>query len=154
MKQKASRRTASQQVTFANVDLVLEAKFDLSILLAALAPRTLILFADVRSRSSTIRAELKREPRDAESGVLAFTSIAKSLPRPAKQMWNRAQCGFDVGFYGGFEPRWAMEAIGPRALRAALDVGASILMTAYAANRPARPRRSTTKRQARSTRRP
>lgn len=151
VKQRA-RSQSVDQVAFANVDLDVEANCDLSVLLAALAPHTVILYAAVGPRRSEIRAELKGMPKTAESAVVALAQVVKRLPRPARVLWNRASCAFNIGFHGGHAPRFVVETIGAPAMKAALQAGAHLKITAYAASSVADKRPAAKK--ARSARRP
>lgn len=125
---------------FAGVELHIEGKSDLTVLLAALQSRTSILFSQIGRRKSTIRAELKRTPKgnSAEAAVLSFAQIARRLPPGARVLWSRADRTFDVGFHGGPRPPFVAQTLGPKALQAAAQVGACLMITVYAPIPPAR----------------
>lgn len=87
-------------MNFRNVDLELRASGDLSELLRTLEAGLSVVSSDPSGVGSAISLQLRTEPLDPESAIRAMAALIDRLPPEAMALWNGAQRGFSIGFFG------------------------------------------------------
>jgi hypothetical protein len=115
---------------YANVDLVLKASEDLSLLVAAFGEHVMELNAGRMPRNEAI---LEVHHRGGPEGAInAFCDLVASLSPQARALWERCkERTFDVGFVAGLEPWPFRSTIGPETLARAAQIGATLAISIY-----------------------
>jgi hypothetical protein len=131
-----NRSPGEDESQFLNVDLDVEAPFDLAPFVAALGDDVFELHTGPARDGFETHLELAGEsiqPGSADIAIRVFVRLLKQLAPDAKQLWDRAtRRDFNIGIQGGLTPH-AFEVALPRDVLAAVaDLGARIVITVYA----------------------
>jgi hypothetical protein len=131
-----NRSAKADETQFLNVDLDIEAPFDLAPLVAALGDAVFELHSGIVGDRFETHLELAGEsiqPGSADIAIGVFVRLLSQLTPDAKQLWDRAtRRDFNIGIQGGRTPH-AFEVALPRDVLAAVaDLGARIVITVYA----------------------
>jgi hypothetical protein len=139
-----------EATSFLNVDLDVEARDDLSVLVDALGPSVYDLHTGRVGRKYQTHLELASSPRrthNAEAVVARFVTLLLGLPPRARRLWNSAtRRDFNIGIQGGTMPHAFEFALAPDTLQAVAKLGARVVVTIYAVDANAvhkRPHRRT-----------
>jgi hypothetical protein len=121
---------------FLNVDLDVEAPFDLAPLVAALGDEVFELHTGPVGDGFETHLELAGEsiqPASADVAIRELVRLLNQLAPDVKQLWDRAtRRDFNIGIQGGITPH-AFEVALPRDVLAAVaELGARIVITVYA----------------------
>jgi hypothetical protein len=133
-----NRSPSGDESRFLNVDLDVEAPFDLAPLVAALGDDVLELYTGPGRDGFETHLELAGEciqPGSADVAIQGFVRLLSQLTPDAKHLWHRAtRRDFNIGIQGGLTPH-AFEVALPRDVLAAVaDLGARIVITVYSAS--------------------
>ena len=124
------KHTRGPLYRFANVDLDVASRADLTPLITAFAPRAFHLSAFRHRGLNVAIFELSREPRNPDAGIRAFVSLIESLPPAARAVWRRAtKRDFNVGVEAA--ERGQVFTVLAETVVLAGRVGASISFTVY-----------------------
>jgi hypothetical protein len=131
-----NRSPRQDESQFLNVDLDVEAPFDLAPLVAALGDEVLELHTGPARDGFETHLELGGEsiqPGSADMAIRVFVRLLSQLAPDAKQLWDGAtRRDFNIGIQGGRTPH-AFEVALPRDVLAAVaDLGGRIVITVYA----------------------
>lgn len=117
-------------VRFINVDLDVYSSEELRPLVEAIEPHAYSFERPPGQASFEVN---EASPTDPEAVIREFIRIVKSLPPPARQVWDRASKRvLDIGLQSGRQPFCVSYSISAATLREATDIGADIAVTMYA----------------------
>ena len=120
------------QTEFLNVDLDVEAAYDLAPLAKAFGPAVLVLYCGKAKRGYVARIELARQPKTPDEAIGRLTARVARLPPFARRLWRLAKRrDFSIGVQSGSKP-WCSEfALRPATLASAARLDARITLTVY-----------------------
>lgn len=120
------------ETEFLNVDLDLEATYDLAPLAKALGPAVHVLYCEKAKRGYVARIELARQPKTPDEAIRKLAAQVAPLPTSAHRLWTRAKKrDLSIGIQSGSKP-WCSEfTLRPAALASAARLGASVTLTVY-----------------------
>jgi hypothetical protein len=131
-----NRSPGADESQFLNVDLDIEAPFDLAPLVAALGDDVFALHTGPARDGYETHLELAGEsiqPSSADFAIRVFARLLSQLAPEAKQLWDRAaRRDFNIGIQGGLAPHAFEVALSRDVLAAVADLGARIVITVYA----------------------
>jgi hypothetical protein len=129
---------AEEPTSFLNVDLDIVSRAPLEPLVEAFGKRVFTLHAGKERRRHVAHFELGTfHPRTADGIIRRFVALVKALPRARRKLWNDAQSReLNIGIQAGLAPHCFELRLEPATLAAAASVGARIVVTVYAAERP------------------
>jgi len=120
---------------FINVDLDIEAPYDLAPLVAELGARVFDLHTGVFGEKFETHLELSgdaNQPADAETAMGGFIGLLRQLTPDNKRRWDGAtKRDFNIGIQGGSNPTPFELALLPATLAAVADLGARVVITVY-----------------------
>lgn len=115
---------------FLNVDLDIQAKSGLRVLLQAFGEAVIVLndecedFADV---------ELAEQPQSIDDAILKFYNIIHILPQNARAIWNNCETrSMNIGIQAGTTPYSEHFRISDKTISRLAEINAEIVMTVYA----------------------
>jgi hypothetical protein len=118
--------------TFLNVDLEVFSKSDLNPIVAALGSKVHVHFLGMEFGLFKAYVELAQQPKTPDAGIVRYAKLIQNLPPRARGLWDSAKSrSFDIGLKAPERGRYYWSAVGPKAIRAAADVGAQIAITVY-----------------------
>ncbi len=120
------------EIQFLNVDLELESKNDITILVADLAKKAEILHFDKDDYRQSVRIAAKEAFKSPEKAIIHLCEIVESSSREALKQWlgcNRRT--FDIGFESGKKPKCFNQAINSDTLLRLSAIDAGIEITIY-----------------------
>jgi hypothetical protein len=124
------------ETQFLNVDLDIEAPFDLAPLVATLGDRVFELYTGPARTGFETHLELAGEssqPGSAEVAIRDFVRLLSQLAPEAKPLRDGAtRRAFNVGIQGGSSPHAFELTLDRDVLAAVADLGARIVITVYA----------------------
>jgi len=124
------------EASFRNVDLDVEAPYDLAPFVEALGEQVLDLHTGPLGAGFQTHLELSGEaimPKDAETAIEGFVALLTRLAPDAKRLWDGAtKRDFNIGIQGGTKPHAFETALLPQTLAAVASLGARIVITMYA----------------------
>jgi hypothetical protein len=131
-----NRSAEEAESRFLNVDLDIEAPYDLAPLVAALGAKVFDLHTGPVRDGFETHLELAGEciqPGSADLAIREFLRLLSHLAPNAKPLWERAtRRDFNIGIQGGRTPH-AFEVALPRDILVGVaDLGARIVITVYA----------------------
>jgi hypothetical protein len=127
------RSPTEGETQFLNVDLDIEAPFDLAPLVAGLGDAVFELHTGPAREGFETHLELPGQPASAEDAVRAFVRLLSQLPADARRLWDGAtRRDLNVGIQGGSTPHALEVALAPDVLAAVAELGARIVITVYA----------------------
>ena len=122
----------NRDTEYLNVDIEVTARHDLQPLVDALADRVFVLHVGRIKGRHFAGLELAAMTKTADRTIRRLAAIVKSLPRSARGLWNRAQSrDLNIGIQAGCNRDAFRCVVGREAMRAATDIGASIVITVY-----------------------
>ena len=127
-----------EEGSFLNVDLDIEAPYDLAPLVSALGPRVFDLYTGaLRDGFQThleLDADVTYDLKDPDVAIQAFITLLEQLPPDAKLLWDGAsKRDFNIGIQAGTK-RPAFEcALLPQTLGSIARLGARVVITVYPA---------------------
>jgi hypothetical protein len=136
---KAFRMTfAEDESRFLNVDLDVEARYDLSPLLQALGDGVFDLRTGPIAGGFETHLELSggaNYPADAETAIRELVHRLRRLPEDVRGLWTEAtRRDFNIGIQGGTQGPAFEAAIAPDLLVAVAELKARIVVTVYPAH--------------------
>jgi hypothetical protein len=124
------------EAAFLNVDLDVEAPYDLAPFVEALGERVFDLHTGPLGAGFQTHLELSGEaimPEDAETALQGFVALLTRLAPDAKRLWDGAtKRDLNIGIQGGTKPHAFETVLLPETLAAVARLGARVLMTVYA----------------------
>jgi hypothetical protein len=127
----------SDETHFLNVDLDIYSRSDLQPLVDAFGKKVVVLYVGRIRRTYRAALEVGRITKDADDTIRAFCELIRALPRPAKRIWNSAKTrDFNIGLQSADEPHSKEFPLSADTLMQAARVGARIVITVYAPDRP------------------
>src|SRR5690242_18916919 len=122
------------ETSLLNVDLDIDATFDLARLVSAIGGDVLELYTGPAGDRFQTHLELMASDLDAQTAIQKFIDLIERLDSEAKQLWNDATTRtFNIGIQGGTAPRMIELVLEPECLAAVAHVGVRIVITVYAA---------------------
>ena len=118
---------------FANVDLDIRLRGDLSQVIAALGKRVFVLHEQRSRGTHWVRVGLTR-PRSPEYAIRSLAMLLNRLPPSARKALNSAKKEFDIGIEGGHDPASAEWVLSPSVNAAVSALGAHVRITVYSAS--------------------
>ena len=119
---------------FLNVDLDVESREPLDVLVEALGKKVCVRFVgSIGPRKYAAYVSLSRSyDKTADQLTRTLCELVLRLPKPARALWNRARSRrFDVGIEGGHQPRSHAVHLEPPTIALVASVGGSIVITTY-----------------------
>ena len=128
---------------YITVDLDVWSRSRLEPLAAAIGERAGLHYVGPEGRVHGAHFGVRLYPDDdASRAIVALASVVRKLPAAARRLWDRAhRKEFNIGIQAAEQPHSFELAIEPRALRAVVDLDATVAVTIYAPERPAAPKR-------------
>ena len=126
---------SEEEACFLNVDLDVEAPYDLASFVEALGEKVFDLNTGPLEEGFQTHLELSGEaqPRDAEAAIRGFIELLTQLAPDTKRLWDGAtKRDFNIGIQGGTKPHAFVFALLPQTLAAVAHLGARVVMTVYA----------------------
>jgi hypothetical protein len=124
------------EASFRNVDLDVEAPYDLAPFVDALGEHVFDLHTGPLGTGFQAHLELSGEaimPKDAETAIQGFVALLTHLAPDAKRLWDGAtKRDFNIGIQGGATPHAFETALLPQTLAAVAGLGARVVITVYA----------------------
>jgi hypothetical protein len=134
--QDMNQSPSEDETQFLNVDLDIEAPFDLAPLVAALGDDVFDLYTGPARDGFETHLELageRSQPDSADGVIREFVRLLSQLAPDAKQLWERAtRRDFNIGIQAGRTPHASEFALPCDVLAAVADLGARIVITVYA----------------------
>jgi hypothetical protein len=128
-----SRQRPDERTCFLNVDLDIEAPYDLAPLVEALAPHVFELHTGPGAGGYQTHLELAREPDSADRAIRGYVGLLSGLAPPARRLWDSAtRRDFNIGIQSGATPHAFELALEPGTLREVSLLGARVVVTVYA----------------------
>jgi hypothetical protein len=125
-----------EEASFINVDLDVQAPYDLGPLVRALGQQVTDLHTcavDGQFQSHLEIALREDMPSDADSTIQEFVRLLAQLPPAEKQLWNGAtERDFNIGIQAGTKPHAFVFALSAQTLASAVELGARVVVTTYA----------------------
>jgi hypothetical protein len=133
---KAPRRSsaaAESATRFLNVDVDAWSESKLQPLVAAFGKRILVHYVGAERRQQSAHFALaSAHGKDADAIIRRLVALIEALPRPARQLWNRARRrDFNIGIQAGIEPYCHELALQNATLALVAGVGGRIVVTTY-----------------------
>lgn len=125
-----------EESSFLNVDLDVEASFDLAPLVEALGDRVSNMYTGPGAAGFETHLELSGElvmPASADVAIRGFVTLLTALPSSARKLWDDAtKREFNIGIQGGVTPRAFELALDAATIADIARLGARIGVTVYA----------------------
>ena len=128
------RITTTIKREFANVDLDLRVRGDLSPVIAALGERVLVIHQDKSRGRHWVRLSLIQQPGSPEYAIRKLAVLLAGLPPSARRTLAKAKKEFDIGIEGGNDPASAEWVLSPDVIAAVAALGAQVRITVYSAS--------------------
>ena len=122
-----------RKTQFANVDLDLRVRGDLSPVIAALGERVLVIHQDKSRGRHWVRLSLV-QPRSPEHAIRKLAVLLAGLPPSARRTLKKAKKELDIGIEGGNDPASAEWVLSPDVIAAVAALGAQVRITVYSAS--------------------
>ena len=119
-----------RKTQFANVDLDLRLRGDLSPVVAALGKRVLVIHEHKARGRHWVRLILI-QPRSPEHAIRRLAALLAGLPPSARRSLKEAKKEFDIGIEGGHEPASAEWVLSTEVMAAVAALGARLRFTVY-----------------------
>ena len=125
-----------EEASFLNVDLDIEAPYDLAPLVSALRPQVFDLYTGALGDQFQTHLELNTDVtynlKDPDVAIQSFITLLEQLPHDVKLLWDGAtKRDFNIGIQGGTK-RPAFEcALLPQTLASIARLGARVVITVY-----------------------
>lgn len=132
----ARRKALSQsgeETRFLNVDVDVWSRSDLRPLVAAFGRKILLHYAGKERGQHGAHFSLgSAHRRSADAIIRRLVALIEALPRPARQLWNRARRrDFNIGIQAGMKPYSHELALQNATLALAAGAGGRIVVTTY-----------------------
>jgi hypothetical protein len=86
------------KASFLNVDVVILSKVRLDALEAELGNKVTVLYSGPHRKKHMLSLERARVYKSPDTAIHSFCSLIEGLSSEARQLWNRAQKTFDLGY--------------------------------------------------------
>jgi hypothetical protein len=125
-----------EESSFLNVDLDIEAPFDLAPLVEALGDNVSSMYTGAGAKGFETHLELSGDlvfSATAEVAIRGFVALLSALPSPVRKLWDGATLKeFNIGLRGGTTPRVLESALDAGTVADVARLGARIGITLYA----------------------
>jgi hypothetical protein len=127
---------------YITVDLDVWSRSRLDALAAAIGKRAGLRYVGPEGRVYGAHFGVRLHPdEDASRAIRALASVVRKLPDATRRLWDRAyRREFNIGIQAADEPSSFELGIQPNALRAVVELNATVVITVYAPHRPAPPK--------------
>jgi hypothetical protein len=120
------------EIQFLNVDLELESKHDISILVADLSKQAVVLHYDKDEFRQLARIEAGEHASTPEKAINHLCELIESCSRAGLKQWlSCSKRTFDLGFSSGTSPKCFSQAIHADTLLRISAIGAGMEITLY-----------------------
>jgi len=121
------------ETRFLNVDVDVWSRSDLRPLVAAFGRKVLVHYVGKQRGENSAHFSLaSAHGKSADAIIRRLVALIEALPRPARQLWNRARRrDFNIGIQAGIEPYSHELALQNATLTLAAGVGGRIVVTTY-----------------------
>ena len=120
------------EIQFLNVDLELESKQDISLLVADLKKSAVVLHYDKDEYRQLARIESKEDVTSPDKAINHLCELIESCSRNALKQWlSCSRRTFDIGFESGTSPKCFNQALSADTLLRISAIGAGIEITIY-----------------------
>lgn len=120
---------------FHNVDLEIESRSSLDLLVKELGRKVLVLHSDwIGNDRYLLSLETARDAKNADATINALCSVVERLSPKAKRLWNAAlRKEFDIGYENrSFPSRFTLRA---GTVKRVAKLGATLAVTCYERNK-------------------
>ena len=124
------------QTRYLNVDLDVASSVPLEGLVAAMGPRVLVLHVGRHGTSCEAHVELGTSHTDVspDKAIRGLVRIVERLPVRERRVWDSALSReFNIGIEAGLRPHAFEVRLEPSTVQALVGVGATVVVTVYAA---------------------
>jgi hypothetical protein len=132
-----AEQRAEEETRFLNVDLDVEASYDLEPFVGAMGEKVCDLYTGPCDGGFQTHLELsggKIQPGDAEAAIRGFVELLSLLPPGARRLWDGARTrDFNIGIQAGVKPHAVEFSLPAPILAAVADLHARVVVTVYAA---------------------
>lgn len=126
-----------QATHFLNVDLDIYSRSDLELLVTAMGKTVYALYVGRDKRAFCAHLELSAVTKDADATIRRFCALIQSLPKSERTLWDTARTrDFNIGMQSAAEPHCYEMALEAETVKAASTLGARIVFTVYAPEKP------------------
>ncbi|NMM40687.1 hypothetical protein [Pseudoalteromonas arctica] len=120
------------EIQFLNVDLELESKQDISLLVADLQKSAVVLHYDKDEYRQLARIESKEDVSSPDKAINHLCELIESCSRNALKQWlSCSKRTFDIGFESGTSPKCFNQALQADTLLRISAIGAGVEITIY-----------------------
>jgi hypothetical protein len=120
---------------FLNVDLDIFSKSELGPLVASLGDSVFVHYLGREKRLYSAHISLSRTRKQADFLIREFARLIKSLPRPARKLWDSAiSRTFNIGIQAGKRPESFETSLTQATIRRISALEATIAVTIYGSN--------------------
>jgi len=120
------------EIQFLNVDLELESKHDISVLVADLKKNATVLHYDKDEYRQLTRIEASGEISTPDKAINHLCELIESCSRNALKQWlSCSRRTFDIGFESGMSPKCFNQALHADTLLRISAIGAGMEITIY-----------------------
>jgi len=120
------------EIQFLNVDLELESKNDIGLLVGELAKKAILLNYDKDDYRQSARIEANTDIKTADQAINHLCEQLESCSRNALKQWlTCSKRTFDIGFNSGVQPKCFNQAIKSDTLLRISAIDAGIEITIY-----------------------
>lgn len=124
-----------EAISFLNVDLDIESKVSLKLMIENLEPEVIILYQDQSKGYYRLSLELSNYISNPDEVIAYFCHLIENFPTNVRKIWE--QCCvriFDIGYESGNYPRAFRSELRASTIQKVATVGASIIVTIYPIN--------------------
>ncbi|CCQ11178.1 putative orphan protein [Pseudoalteromonas luteoviolacea B = ATCC 29581] len=121
-----------QEIQFLNVDLELESKHDISVLVSDLSNKAVVLHYDKDEFRQLARIEAGGEISSPDKAINHLCELIESCSKAGLKQWlSCSKRTFDLGFSSGFSPKCFSQALHVDTLLRISAIGAGMEITLY-----------------------
>ena len=122
-------------IKFLNVDLDIESKQDISLMLKELGENILILHHEQNENFYFARLEIDRDVFNADKTINYFCDLIENLSENSRITWGGCISKiFDIGYESGKQQNNFTSKINSRTVKRIAKIGASLNITIYSIN--------------------
>jgi hypothetical protein len=123
-------------IRYLNVDLEIESKEDLTLLIKEFGENVILLYHEKLQEydhaSFEISTEASTNEDDPDTVIVCFCNLIEQLPNEAKILWERCSIRkFDIGYESGESPQSYRSTIRASTIQRVSKIGAGIVITIY-----------------------
>ena len=128
----AARKDDSSITHFRKVDLDIYSMYDLQPLVHSFGRKVDVLYLGRDRGTFCAHLELAKITKSANSSILAFCALIRTLPKQERAIWDAAKVrDFSIGIQAGTHPNPCDFTIEAKTLNAVSELAARIVFTIY-----------------------